>query len=41
MIRGFAQGWSAPQSLLRAGCKTVVSVSQPALLTPSADFTVL
>jgi hypothetical protein len=41
MIMGFAQGWSAPQSLLRAGLKTVVYIKQPALLTPSADFTVL
>jgi hypothetical protein len=41
MNMGFAQGWSAPQSLLSAGRKTVVSIKQPALLTPSADFTVL
>jgi hypothetical protein len=41
MNKGFAQGWSAPQSLLRAACKTALSTNQPALLTPSADFTVL
>jgi len=41
MIRGFAQAWSAPQSLLAADRKTVVSIKQGALLTPSADFTVL
>jgi hypothetical protein len=41
MNTGFAQGWRAPQSLLRAPRKTVVCIEQPALLTPSADFTVL
>ncbi|PHN42922.1 hypothetical protein AO277_00950 [Pseudomonas amygdali] len=38
---GAAQGWSAPQSLLSAHLKTVVSIKQPSLLTPYADFTVL
>jgi len=41
MNLGFAQGWSAPQSVLSAACKTAFSIKQPALLTPSADFTVL
>jgi hypothetical protein len=41
MNRGFAQGWSAPQSLLSGVTKTVICIERRSLLTPSADFTVL
>jgi hypothetical protein len=36
-----AQARSTPQTMLTVPRKTVVSIKQPALSTPSADFTVV
>ncbi|MFP3493229.1 hypothetical protein ACQRBV_15295 [Pseudomonas sp. R11F] len=41
MNTGFAQAWSAPQTLLALAAKTVLCIEAGAFLTPSADFTVV